>query len=281
MKKIIYTLTASLLLFACGGGAEETTETTTNTDTDTTLEAETPEEDLLAMNDVDPRTYGGEKDANQAFIDEIYPVADQAENNLLGSYVGEFGRNLINVTLFKAKDGKAEGYSVCAGNFRKIEGTFEQVGDDEYSFDMDEPGDDQYDGNFQFTLNASDETLIGEWTPFKKEGNSPKSYKLEKRIYRYDPGVGTYPEASERLLTENDVMYRSEDELSEMRNEIYARHGYSFKNKDWRYYFEGMPWYMPMGIDIRDKLTDVEVENIELIYEYESYFEDYYDDYGR
>lgn len=38
---------------------------------------------------------------------------------------------------------------------------------------------------------------------------------------------------------------------------------------------------MPMGIDIRDKLTDIEVVNIELIYEYESYFEEFYGGYGR
>ena len=49
----------------------------------------------------------------------------------------------------------------------------------------------------------------------------------------------------------------------------------------WRYYFEQKDWYMPMGLDIRDKLTDIEVQNIELIYEYESYYEEEYDYYGR
>ena len=73
----------------------------------------------------------------------------------------------------------------------------------------------------------------------------------------------------------------NEDELAKYRNEIYARHGYSFKNKKWRYYFEKMDWYIPMGLDIRDKLSDIEVQNIELIYEYESYYEEEYDYYGR
>jgi len=36
-----------------------------------------------------------------------------------------------------------------------------------------------------------------------------------------------------------------------------------------------------MGLDIRDKLSDIEVQNIELIYEYESYYEEEYDGYGR
>lgn len=38
---------------------------------------------------------------------------------------------------------------------------------------------------------------------------------------------------------------------------------------------------MPMEIDIRDKLTDIEMINIEQIYEYESYFEDFCDGFGR
>ena len=66
-----------------------------------------------------------------------------------------------------------------------------------------------------------------------------------------------------------------------MRNEIYARHGYSFKDKAMRQVFDTVSWYMPMGIDIRDDLTDIEVQNIDLIYLYESYQEENYDDYGR
>ena len=38
---------------------------------------------------------------------------------------------------------------------------------------------------------------------------------------------------------------------------------------------------MPTCTDIRDKLSDIEVANIELIYDYETYFEMYYDDFGR
>ncbi|MBC8042055.1 MAG: YARHG domain-containing protein, partial [Rhizobacter sp.] len=37
----------------------------------------------------------------------------------------------------------------------------------------------------------------------------------------------------------------------------------------------------PMGIDIRDQLTDIEVKNIMLLRRYEKYAENYYDGYGR
>ncbi|MBK8290124.1 MAG: YARHG domain-containing protein [Flammeovirgaceae bacterium] len=70
-------------------------------------------------------------------------------------------------------------------------------------------------------------------------------------------------------------------ELEFMRNEIYARHGYSFKDREDRMQFDSIDWYIPMGIDIRDKLTDIEVQNIDLVYTYEEYYNESYDDYGR
>lgn len=41
-----------------------------------------------------------------------------------------------------------------------------------------------------------------------------------------DRGMGQYPFASERLLTEDDLAGRSAYDLKIMRNEIFARHGY-------------------------------------------------------
>ena len=40
-------------------------------------------------------------------------------------------------------------------------------------------------------------------------------------------------------------------------------------------------WYIPMSIDIRDQLTDVEANNIDMLYNYEDYYEEYYNDFGR
>lgn len=282
MKNIIYLFGLPLLIWSCGGEEEASDENSEEVEeTVEVVDDGDKVEDLIASNTMDPRTYGGEKNENQSFIDEISLAKVSHPDNIQGSYVGDFGPNMINITLYEFKDGHAEGYSVCAGNFRKISGTFDLMEDDHYIFDLSEPGDDQYDGRFEFTLDASHETIKGKWTPFKEKGNSKRAYTLQKRKYSYNNSVGKYPEASQRLLEDEDVMNLSENDLSEMRNEIYARHGYSFKNKEWRYHFEEKDWYMPMGVDIRDKLTDVEVENIELIYEYESYFEDYYDAYGR
>jgi len=124
--------------------------------------------------------------------------------------------------------------------------------------------------------------ITGNWAPYKEvNGTTAKSFTLEKKTYTYDPSVGEYPQASQRLLTEEDVENYTSEELEVMRNEIYARHGYSFKNRKMRAYFEAKDWYIPLGVDIRSQLTDDEVKNIALIYRYEEYYKVNYDDYGR
>jgi hypothetical protein len=88
--------------------------------------------------------------------------------------------------------------------------------------------------------------------------------------------------ASEVLLKSKDVenMYRADLEV--MRNAIYARHGYSFKNPRMRILFDSyVPWYMPLSTDVTGLLTDVEKKNIELIKRYEKHATKYYDVFGR
>lgn len=280
MKMKLYPFAIACFMISCGDSAsEETTEGAANETVEVVNEG--TEADLLASTTMDPRTFGGDKNENQAVIDSYNLTNDQTEGKFLGSYVGEFGKNMINITIAELEGDKAKGYSVCAGNFRPLDGFYEDNGDGTLKFTLEEPGDDKYDGKFEFELSPVQWVVSGTWVPFVKEGNSSKEYFLNKRIYKYDNTVGKYPEASQRELTDDDLNNLLEEDLTEMRNEIYARHGYSFKNKDWRYHFEALDWYMPMGVDIREKLTDIEVVNIELIYEYESYFQDYYDDYGR
>ncbi|MEO8513723.1 MAG: YARHG domain-containing protein [Ignavibacteria bacterium] len=79
-----------------------------------------------------------------------------------------------------------------------------------------------------------------------------------------------YPQASERLLTGDDVSNMSGWDLKIMRNEIFARHGYIFKSEEMRSYFSYEKWYTPRYENVDDMITDVEKKNIELIKRYES-----------
>jgi hypothetical protein len=229
----------------------------------------------------DARKIGPEKPSDQVQIEEaIQKLTENANDPLVGYWVGMFGKNKINIAIAEVKDGNAIGYTVCAGNFRPIKGTAKQV-DSLHVFVMDEPGADKYDGHFEFSINPSKQVLEGSWSPFKKGIVGAKKYVLQKIAYIYDVNTGSYPQASIRFLEDEDVNNMLPEELEFMRNEIYARHGYSFKDIEDRRQFDTISWYIPMGIDIRDQLTDIEVENIDLIYRYENYLDENYDEYGR
>ncbi len=79
-----------------------------------------------------------------------------------------------------------------------------------------------------------------------------------------------FPQASDKLLTADDVNNLSGWDLKIMRNEIFARHGYIFKTEEMRNYFMYEKWYVPKYENVDDMITDVEKKNIELIKRYES-----------
>lgn len=75
------------------------------------------------------------------------------------------------------------------------------------------------------------------------------------------------PDSNSRYLTKEELYQYDKSSLGFIRNEIFARHGYVFKNEDYRNYFTSMPWYLP---DSRFKgtlkeLNPVEKHNVELI----------------
>jgi len=207
-------------------------------------------------------------------------VADYAK--LIGSYVGDFGSNKITLLITKAINDTIEGRSIVGGNDRPFSGLIKYA-DGKYNINAEEPGDDQYDGIFDFTIDAKDPDVVtGSWKPNTPGRNAgPKNFSLKRRSFSYLVDVGQFPEASKRLLIEDDVSNKNKEELQTMRNEIFARHGYCFKKKDLREMFEDKDWYIPNTVDVKKDLTEIEKKNIALIKRYEKYAEEYGDDYGR
>ena len=74
---------------------------------------------------------------------------------------------------------------------------------------------------------------------------------------------GDYPFTSQRKVTSDDLWGKTDRELSIMRNEIYARHGYIFDNAEMRNYFEGEPWYTPSTKNVT--LSEIERYNVNFI----------------
>jgi hypothetical protein len=254
MKKLIYIPLLACCLYGCK--FEKTVSTTTDTKDNTTA-----------------ASASSKLEAARA------PAAANAEK-ILGSFVGEFGDNKITLLITKVGDGSVSGRSIVGGNDRPFDGTF-TVENGVYNVIGKEPGDHKNDGVFNFSINASEPNkLSGEWKPNDAKQHE-KVYTLQRKEFKYQADVGTWPEASQRLLKPADVENLVKPELELMRNEIFARHGYCFNKKDLRQQFENEDWYVPNTVDIKGYLTDIEKKNIALIKRYEKYAEEYGDEYGR
>jgi YARHG domain len=201
-------------------------------------------------------------------------------NKLLGSFVGQFGDNKITLLITKAEAGIIEGRTIVGGNDRPFAGSVTEE-DGIFSVTAKEPGDDTNDGEFAFKIESSNPDVVsGSWKPFDKNKGA-KDYTLHRKAFVYNTEVGFFPQASQRELEPEDVENMIKPDLEQMRNEIFARHGYCFKRKAMRETFEEEDWYVPNSTDIRNQLTAIEKKNIALIKRYEKYAEDHGDDYGR
>lgn len=92
-------------------------------------------------------------------------------------------------------------------------------------------------------------------------------------LYAKNPSVDT--------LTSEFVSELSKADIYILRNSIYARHGYSFKKRQLRAYFDKQDWYIPVHANIKSDLTEIEKKNIQLLLKYEEHAEEYYDEFGR
>lgn len=202
--------------------------------------------------------------------------------NLLGSFVGDFGANKITLLITQSANDSIAGRSVVGGNDRPFTGTVEKAGNT-FTITAKEPGDDKNDGIFVFTIDpAKADAITGNWKPYNAAGSTgAKDFTLHRREFRYLQDVGQYPEASKRLLVEDDVNNLAKEELETMRNEIFARHGYCFKKKNLRENFEDKDWYIPNTVDVKKDLTPIEKKNIALIKKFEQYAEEFGDSFGR
>lgn len=208
------------------------------------------------------------------------PDATKMTEEILGSYVGPFGDNKITLLITKAKGDSISGRSIVGGNDRPFNGTY-KFENGAYSVSAKEPGDHKDDGVFNFTVSKANlSEVTGTWKPNDTK-RPEKQYTLQRKTFSYNPAVGDYPQASQRLLKSKDVENMYKEDLEFMRNEIFARHGYCFNKKHLRQQFEMQDWYVPNTVDIKGFLTDIEKKNIELIKRYEKYADEYGDEYGR
>lgn len=205
--------------------------------------------------------------------------ADKTASSAIGTYTGMFDQHKITVSIEKVVGQTVLGYSVVQGNERAFSGAWRTV-ENGIAFVGKEPGDHSEDGIFNLTFHSKDKTLMGNWEPLNKKVTGAQ-LNLKAQKFKYNPKAGKYPHTSTKLLKESDVENLRQEELRVMRNEIYARHGYSFTIRDMQEHFAKVDWYMPVALDVAGKLTSIETKNAALIKRYENYGADYYDRFGR
>ncbi|MFN0031102.1 MAG: YARHG domain-containing protein, partial [Flavobacteriales bacterium] len=224
----------------------------------------------------------------------------------------------INLCIDSLNGDAVFGHTVLNGLSRPFSGTYYKGGN-KYYFKVNEPGNHPYDGSFNFHIAEEDSVITGEWHSFNKVQIPAKQFELKKKIFAYDPDLAleewsqyadynktrtekhTDPEygdweqeqvaastgealllnASNTLLTKEQVENMVKADLFVIRNSIYARHGYSFKYPALRYFFSSQSWYVPVQTDVRHELTDLEIQNIDLLLRYEQHAKEYYDHFGR
>lgn len=114
--------------------------------------------------------------------------------------------------------------------------------------------------------------MINAISDYNSEG-SHEYYTVTEKFDDYNASKDTiYGEFASEL---------SKADIFILRNSIFARHGYSFKDKNLRHYFDNQDWYIPVHANIRGDLTDLEKHNIEILLAYEEHAEEYYDEFGR
>jgi hypothetical protein len=74
---------------------------------------------------------------------------------------------------------------------------------------------------------------------------------------------GSYPQASYKVLKPADLIGYTKAQLTLMRNEVFARYGYTFsKNEKLRLYFTKKEWYQAEKVSLDLVLTPIEKKNL-------------------
>lgn len=274
------------------------------------LPHETEESVLENMSEVSHSETPQLKKVNSHFLGSYVGAfnADKTNDSKNPSY-----SNKINVTIKELSEGKIKGQSIIAGNDRPFFGSYSTDENGLIKVKASEPGDDKHDGKFEFVLDTFNHVVKGKW--ICNDANAAvrvRVYELAKKDFKYVPeyilnedivGAEFYNASSKgesgekyeavtsdvltvnpstQELTKADIENMYKGDLEVIRNSIYARHGYSFKNRRMRYLFDNFAdWYVPISTDVRHDLTRIEKKNVDLLKRFENHAEKYYDEYGR
>jgi len=158
-----------------------------------------------------------------------------------------------------------DGNSIVSDRTHHIFGGEEQL-DAVFSLGVDESASI----SFKFDADTKDAAkfkVSSKWggADSSSDGSTESSGDQSTDISSQDSNINIYSWLSDRLVTEDDLYGKSMQDLKIMRNTIFAMHGYIFKTKDMKEYFEGQSWYTPKKDNVSSELTSIEQKNIAFI----------------
>lgn len=109
--------------------------------------------------------------------------------------------------------------------------------------------------------------------PIKESYDDEQYYTTTDIVYHINPSTEILKKELVENLSKGDVFI--------LRNLIFARHGFAFRDKTLRGFFDYHSWYMPVYSDVTKDLTDIEKKNVALLLRYEQNAKEYYDHFGR
>lgn len=173
------------------------------------------------------------------------------------------------ISLFINQNGAdVTGYSLLNGKATNFKGKIAKT-DLNYTIVLNEIGQGANIGKFLLQFNPNMPNLEASWAS-SSQSVKPKFFTLNSQQCKFAKGQGEFPYTSTRLLKDADLQVPL-SELQYMRNEIYARHGFAFANKEWASTFSRSSWYMPCYTDVNKFLTSIEKQNISRIKAVEPY----------
>lgn len=110
-----------------------------------------------------------------------------------------------------------------------------------------------------------------DWYEASKTGRQQELTEIEKKnaetILRYENRLRE--ELSTKPITNELLEGLFQEDARKLRNEIYARHGKIFKDKELKRYFSSFDWYKPDPKYSDKSLNEVEKQNVAAIFNYE------------
>ena len=184
------------------------------------------------------------------------------------SWTGLFGERKIGVFIESFTANQIRGYSMVGQNKRPFQGSVRQQ-NGIYLVTAREPMTQASDGVFELKLDpAAPRRIEGAWRSSQANIDA-KTFSLTPRACEASKTAGDY-DGSVRRLT-GDELQTDPWTLSMMRNEIYARHGYAFADREVAAQFAEMEWYIPCSSNVEAKLSSLERSNIQKLRKAEAY----------